>query len=252
MHRKLLLTCALALAATIGMSLSSEATALSVPNIGATTPETFIVNYGQRAKPCADLSSPTFTTWITYASATVGNDWFVRSSNTKNCSLAGQTARRVIPAVPGNDGTPDNSQINMQSYALLVGAHGQAGHAPDLKIPRGIVPRGFRCFSLSSQWSESAWPIAQAIGAGVPNTPAFAQASGAAAGAGFCVSGARLNKATATFRGGTFFAWGPNPLNCVRAYRIKQMDDPNSPGDTIDVSPFDAQLWGTYDQVGCA
>jgi hypothetical protein len=140
----------------------------------------------------------------------------------------------------------------MQSYALLVGSHGQPGHSPDLPVRKGTVPKGFRCFSLSSQWSESSWSIAQAMGIGAPNTAAFARASGVAAGAGFCISGARLNKATATFRGGTFFAWLPNPLDCIRGYRIQQKDDPNFPGQMIDVSPDDAQLWGAYDQAGCA
>ena len=249
MHRSLLLSLTLAL---LGVAtVTANADAVTAPNIGATTPETFIVNYGQRAKPCAGFSSPTYTTWITYADGTVGNDWMITSSNKKNCQLASQTARRVIPAVPGNDGTPDNSVTNKQVYALLVGSHGQSGKAPDLKIPKGIVPRGFRCFSLSSQWGESAWFIAQQMGIGVPNTAAFSQASGVAAGAGFCVSGARLNKAAATFSRGTFFAWIPSPESCVRRYRIQENPDPNSPGDTIPVSPTDAQLWGTYDQVSC-
>lgn len=249
MRRSLLLS--LVLAMVSGTTFAANAAAVSAPNIAAADPAHYIADYA-RSKPCSGFFGPSFTTWITYADGTVGQDWIVRSSSKKNCQLAEQTARRVIPAVPGNDGTPDNSQINMQSYALLVGAHGQAGHAPDLKISKGIVPRGFRCFSLSSQWSESAWFVAQQMGIGVPNTAAFSQASGVTAGAGFCESRARLNKATATFRGGTFFAWLPNPLDCARMYRIQEKPDPSSPGDTIPVSPSDAQLWGTYDQVGCS
>jgi hypothetical protein len=250
MHRTLL-TVALALLGTIGTSLTTVPASAAPPSIGNAIPAHYISNYDLRAKPCADFTSPTFTTWNTYAEATVGHDWFVRSSAKKNCGLAAQTAHKVISSVLANDGTPDNNQINMQTYALLVGNHSSAVPSPALTVKKGTTPKGFRCFGLPSQWGESSWMVAQLMGIGVPNTAAFSQASGVAAGAGFCVSGAKLVKATHSFKGGTFFAWLPNPQDCVHAYRIQQKDDPNFPGQTIDVSPHDAQLWGTYDQVGC-
>lgn len=251
MHRKLLLTCALGLAGLTATSISAEAASAAAPSIALADPAHWIVNWEQRAKPCADLSSPTFTTWNTYAQATVGQDWFVRSSAKGNCRLAGQTARRLIPEALASDGTPDNNRINMQSYALLVGNHNPSVPSPPQRVKKGSVPKGFRCFALPSQWGESSWAIAEMMGIGAPNTAAFSQASGVAAGAGFCVSGARLIKSTFSFKGGTFFAWLPNPQACVRSYRIQQKDDPNFPGQMIDVSPDDAQLWSTYDQLGC-
>jgi hypothetical protein len=209
--------------------------------VAAALPATYIADYA-RAKPCKRFLEPIWVSWLSYASATVGDQWAVVASSPKLCSLAATTGNNLASELPFHDGT-GYALIDMQGYAITVGR----GTTDD---PIGKhVPAGWRCFALPSFWGALAWSYASLDHAGVPADKEFAPASGAAAGAGYCERGARFD-AQGRWHGGDFFWWSPDTASCQRRYKLKEIDDPKNPGQKTN-PPYPPKLWGDYGLQSC-
>ena len=207
-------------------------------NIALSIPAHFIANYTHRAKSCSDLVTPPWVSWLSYAQATVSDEWVVAVSGKKLCRKARITSDAVIvDLAPHNDGAGQNLD-DMITWAKTVSAPvSRAGPKP--------AGASWRCKLLPSFWGENA----QTLGNGAVTDQSLGPASGPAAGAGFCEKGATLAKGQ--FVGGAFFSWAPDTQTCKRAYRLKEVPDPSSPGSTKPISGFPATLWADYDQVRC-
>ena len=219
----------------IGKSAGDQAIAQSLPS-------DYIAKYGVRAKPCKGLITPPWVSWLSYASVTVSDEWRVYASSKALCATARGTADAVITDAPFNDGA-GASITRMLAFAL---------HHHSASLQSGPRPAGRRwaCGVLPSFWGQQAWDLARLdMHAGAPQPSDFAVASGAAAGAGYCELGAKLDS-MARWSGGKFFSWAPDTLSCQRRYKLKDVPDPNNPGETTN-PPFPAELFGDYDSVGC-
>lgn len=211
--------------------------------VAASQPGSYIASHTRRARECKGFFEPPWVSWLSYASATVGDEWRVTANSSRLCGLARRLAQKLIDAAPYDDGA-GLVETHMLAYGLHVGRG-----IVDLPIGAHKTPRGYRCFALPSFWGALAWSYARRNHAGAPKPEEFAPASGPAAGAGYCAIGARLD-AQAQWRGGKFFTWGPDTADCKRHYKLKEIPDPKNPGETTN-PPFPAQLWGDYELVSC-
>ena len=211
-------------------------------SIAQSLPSDYIANYGHRAKSCHGLITPPWVSWLSYANVTVTDEWRVYASSAALCKLARGTADAVIFDAPFHDGA-GGALTPMLAFAL----HHHSASLADAPRPAG---RSWACGVLPSFWGQSAWDLARlAKHTGAPQPSDFAAASGPAAGAGYCERGAKLDS-TAKWKGGKFFSWSPDTLSCQRRYKLKDVPDPNNPGETTN-PPFPAALFGDYDAVGC-
>ena len=205
-------------------------------------PSDYIANYGGRAKPCRGLVTPPWVSWLSYASATVSDEWRVYASSPALCNVARGTADAVITAAPFNDGAG-----KVLTLMLAFGLHHHSASLQEAPRPAG---RRWTCGVLPSFWGQQAWDLARiAHHTGAPLPTDFAAASGAAAGAGYCETQAKLDSAS-RWRGGKFLSWTPDTLSCQARYKLKEIPDPNNPGQTTS-PPFPAELWGDYDRSSC-
>jgi hypothetical protein len=221
-----------------------RATANFETNTRNSIPADYIANYAQRAQRCADLVTPPWVSWLTYANATVSDQWRVYASSKQLCSVARATADNAIDRLPYNDGA---GQI-----LTLMFAYGNVYH-PGLH--GGLAPRPagrtWKCLYLPSFWGESAHDNATlAHHSGAPLPSDYAAASGPAAGAGLCTTNSHFDPHLIKEVGGKFFTWAPDTTTCMRRYVLKEIPDPNNPGQTTNPA-FPTNLWGDYDRTGC-
>jgi hypothetical protein len=205
--------------------------------VAPSIPGSYIKSYGQRAKRCSELDAPGWVRWVTYSAAFESHDWVVAASSKKLCHDARRTSLDLIYEASDHDGAGQNLD-DMINFA--------AGHnnPSTRRAPKPFGP-SWKCTILPSFWGRVAWHI----GHGHVSNDALSGATGAAAGAGFCEQGAiRKN---GKYVGGQFFSWIPDSVTCNIFYRLKQVPDPNFPGETKPASPFPANLWGDYDQLPC-
>lgn len=230
--------------AVAGASPPSASADYSVINA---LPLHYIANYDSRIEACRGFFDPLFVSWNSYDEAEVGDVWFVRASSKKLCRTARKAAFNVPDDFPYNGGS-GTSKSDMVGYALNIGQHGTT----DQRVRSGSAPRGMKCFALPSYWAESAWQDAQLAGHGSPGNTEFESASGVAAGAGYCVNaGARANKA-GQWAKTPFIDWLPDPSDCKHRFRLHQEPDPDNPGELLPPPSYpDAQVFGSYDDVGC-
>jgi hypothetical protein len=229
------------------IALSAAVLATTAPSLGAssahaaggistTLPASYLKNYGQRAKKCSDLVTPPWVRWLSYANATVSDRWVVYASGTGLCDKARATSDAVITEAPDDDGALQNLS------AMIVYARDH--HRPFTEPAPRPAGAGWKCTLLPSFWGELAWNLQH----GSPSDEALAAASGAAAGAGLCVTGSR--KKGGQYQGGKFFTWAPNTVTCQVRYRLRSIRDPAHPGQTTN-PPFPADLWGDYRKRAC-
>jgi hypothetical protein len=212
------------------------------PAITQSLPGDYIANYGRRAKACHGLITPPWLSWLSYASVTVSDKWRVYASSLALCKMAEGTADATITAAPFHDGAGKTMTL-----MLAFGLH---HHSASLEVAPRPAGRRWTCGVLPSFWGQQAWDLARlAHHSGAPLPSDFAVASGAAAGAGYCELKAKLDS-TARWSGGKFFSWTPDTLSCEARYKLKDIPDPNHPGETIN-PPFPAELFGDYDSVSC-
>jgi hypothetical protein len=230
-----------------GSIVSVPTTSAAKPAIAYSDPGHYIAGWTQRTQSCGGFINPSFITWTSYAAANVGSHWVLSASQTSLCKQARKVGKKLIPTLQGNDGA-STSRIDMQGYALLVG---QQGTGDDPIHHANGVPRGWECFALPSEWGVDSWELAQLAGLGTPADNQFAAASGAAAGAGYCVKGAHSDP-QGRWHGGSFFSWVPNNADCTAYYKLGEIPDPNYPGQYTDPSYKDAQIWGSYEQLPCS
>ncbi len=229
------LTFVLVVAAGAVPTTASAATSLT----RAALPSTYLASYS-KAKACSDLITPPWVSWLSYASARVGDEWRVYASSKSLCKTARATADNVISEAPHDDGAGQNLS-NMLAW----------GHRAAPQTLAGLKPAGksWKCERLPSFWGRQAADLAESAHQGLTEQ-AFAAASGVAAGAGFCETKAKLTSKK-QYKGGSFFAWAPNTSTCQRAYRLKEVPDPAFPGETKPISGFPAALWSDYDRQAC-
>ena len=157
----------------------ASGTALSLPG-------SFIANYGHRAKPCRDLVTPPWVSWISYANGTIGDQWRVYATSSALCRVARITSDAVISDAPYDDGA---GQVLTRQLAFALHHHG-----PRLSTAPRPAGRRWSCEVLPSLWGQQAWDLARlAHHPGAPQPSDFAAASGPAAGAGFCDTRTRRN-----------------------------------------------------------
>jgi hypothetical protein len=229
-----------------GAIFSAPAQAATKPSFEYSVPGHYIANWPQRAQGCGGFLNPSFVTWTSYAGATVGSHWLVLASQTSLCKQAKKVGKKLIQSIQAKDGA-SFSRIDMQAYALLVG---QQGISDDPIHHSNGVPRGWECFALPSEWGVDSWELARLASVGAPSEYEFAGASGAAAGAGYCVSGARSDP-RGRWHGGNFISWAPNSTDCSNYYKLTEIPDPNFPGQ-FTVPPYsEAQIWGSYEELPC-
>jgi hypothetical protein len=220
------------------------ATMLTAAPVHATTffdfsiPGHYLPHYNQRAKKCSDLSrfSPgtgVWVNWLSYANATVSDEWVITASSKTLCDTARKTSHTVIQdQVAGDDGASFTNLTDMINYAYR--------RLPWIFRAPKPAGRSWHCELLPSFWGESA----RTLGHDVVNDQTLAAASGAAAAAGFCAK--RTNGSVA------FFTWAPDTTTCKIHYRLKEVPDPNFPGSTKPISAFPTQLWSPdYDEIPC-
>lgn len=241
MHGRTGFVVALALAAgVVGAGPAAPATRATSP-IAAALPASYLAGSTQ-AKPCKDFLEPIWVSWLSYAGATVGDEWSLVASSPTLCTLAAATAGTMLDYLPANDGA-GASIPDMQTYAIRVGR----GTDDD---PIGKhVPKGWQCYALPSFWGASAWSYATLDRSGTPGDKEFAVSSGPAAGAGYCVSGAKSDQG-GHWHGGKFFWWAPDTSTCQRRYKLKDIPDPKNPGETTN-PPYPAAVWGDYQLLSC-
>lgn len=216
-------------------------------SLSAAVPGTYFTDYKQKAKQCSDMSSAVWTSWTTYTSAQVGYEWQVTKGGKVGCTFAKKWADRLIESLPFNDGT-GLQKIDWQGYAITVGDKGTS----DDPIGHDRPP-GWKCYALPSEWGVLAWHYAELGGIGVPNDEAFAPSQGAAAGGGYCVTGARFD-GQGDWSGGSFFTWVPDILRCRAAYKLHEREEPAEPEpgeEPAYPSYAQAQIWGSYDRASC-
>ena len=229
------------LAAGIGLSASPAAMGKAPTGVVASLPGSYIVNYGHRAKACRGLITPPWVSWLSYASAKVSDEWRVYASSTALCSLARNTADAVI-----FDAQYDDGAGQVLSRMLSFGLHHHSASRTAAPRPAG---GSWKCDVLPSFWGQQAYDLARlAHRPGGPLPGDFAAASGPAAGAGFCDTKTKASNGRVS--GGSFFSWAPNTGTCKRSYKLKEIPDPNNPGETKN-PPFPSALWGDYDLVSC-
>jgi hypothetical protein len=219
-----------------GVASAAPSTATTQALVG-----TYIANYGHRAKPCHGLITPPWVSWLSYADATVSDEWRVYASSTSLCKLADNQAYAVISDAPHNDGA---GQVlsNMLAYATQV----QTAVLHEAGKPAG---HAWSCAVLPSLWGRQALDLARLAHHGSPEDSDFAGAAGTAAGAGYCETRGKRDK-QGQWTGGKFFSWSPDTLTCKVRYTLKEIPDPNDPGQTTN-PPFPSNLWGDYDRAGC-
>jgi hypothetical protein len=233
----------------IALAVSIAAAVVAAPaqaaidlNTPGSQPSDYISNYGGRAKPCPGLVTPPWVSWLTYSNATVSDEWLVYASSKQLCSVARRTADNAISELPFDDGAAQNLTL-----MLAYGLHRHGLHAGLAPRPAG---RSWKCLYLPSFWGESAWDNARLSNhKGAPLPEDFAQASGPAAGAGLCTTGTHFDPHV-KLAGGKFFTWAPDTTSCRRRYVLKEIPDPNNPGETTNPA-FPANLWGDYDRKSC-
>jgi hypothetical protein len=233
--RRRALSLSIALIAAGALMLTATS-AHAASGVTATLPATYLKNYGQRAKKCADLVTPPWVRWLSYANAVVSDQWVVYASTTGLCNKARATSDAVITDAPDSDGALQNLSA-MIDYA-------RSHHQPFTEPAPRPAGRGWKCTLLPSFWGELAWQLQH----GSPSDSALASASGAAAGAGFCVAGAA--KKAGQYQGGQFFTWAPNTVACSARYKLKTIPDPLHPHERTN-PPFPANLWGDYKRLTC-
>jgi hypothetical protein len=212
-------------------------------NLGASQPLHYIANYDSRVQSCRGFSQPPFVTWNSYAELQGGDGWIARASSKSLCKLARKTGPDLLDARPFNDGA-GGSKSDMEGYAVQVGAG-----ITDQRIKTKGVPRGMKCFGLPSQWGTEVWQFAATFGGTLGSE--FAQASGIAAGAGYCVNAKAKSKA-GLWAKTPFIDWTPDPDSCTNRWRLHQDPDPDNPGEFLPPPSYaDAQVFGSYDTVGC-
>lgn len=224
-----------ALAVFVALMLAASA-AQAATSVGLSIPAHYIGSYPARAKKCSNLITPPWIKWLSYANVTVSDEWIVTTSNTKLCRMARTTADAVIFDARFDDGA-NNNLNNLISYARYL-------HKPSSRRAPKPAGASWKCTLLPSFWGQQAWDLAH----GFPSDQALAAASGAAAGAGFCETGAKQKNGKLT--GGAFFSWAPDTTTCQRHYTLKSIPDPTDPSSTTN-PPFPANLFDDYDQVGC-
>ncbi len=243
-----LVACSVVVATLMLGGIGSLGTAVAIGHaagdsgITQSLPSDYIADYGHRAKPCRGLITPPWVSWLSYASATVSDEWRVYASSATLCTMARNTADAVITAAPFNDGAG-----HALTLMLAFGLHHHSAGLQEAPRPAG---RRWTCGVLPSFWGQQAWDLARIahhIGSPLPSD--FAAASGAAAGAGYCETQAKLDSAS-RWRGGKFFSWAPDTLSCQIRYQLKEIPDPNNPGQTTS-PPFPSELWGDYDRSSC-
>jgi hypothetical protein len=202
-------------------------------------PQFFVKDFGTRAKLCDDLKSSPWVSWLSYAIAKVSDEWDVYASDTTLCPLAQKTAAAIIShAAPNKDGAGE-AIYYMFSYALHH--HFPGGlYAPK---PAG---RTWSCAVLPSFWGQNAWSVGRGVNHITPDHGDFAGASGPAAGAGYC----QLGKISLLTTSAPFFSWAPDTLTCQSYYKLKEVPDPNNPGQTTNPE-FPAKMWDDYQKLPC-
>ena len=220
---------------------SAHAGGVSSTFVRASVVGTYIADYGARAKPCAELVTPDWVSWLSYAEATVGDQWRVYASSTKLCKLARSTAYAAIFRAPYGDGAGQKLS-DMIDFAMRH-------HNPSLEVGPKPAGKSWACGILPAYWGQNAYDLAAIDGHGTPNEDDFAAAGGPAAGAGYCEKGGKPNK-QAQWKGGKFFSWAPDTTACQILYKLKNIPDPNNPGQTTN-PPFPPTLWGDYDRATC-
>jgi hypothetical protein len=234
---------ALALLLALAVQALPAAAQPGKPSILAASPRAYIANWAQRAKSCSDLTSSTWTSWTTYAEATVGHEWMVTVSRKVGCDFAKVASDRLIESLPFNDGAGFR-KTDWQGYALKVGE----GRTDD---PIGHDrPPGWKCFALPSAWGAAAWQAAEAQHSGAPNDESFGPASGPAAGAGYCVTGAGFDS-KGLWHGGRFFTWAPDGQVCRARYHLKETPVPEQTFEVTYPSYGNAQIWSDYERQPC-
>jgi hypothetical protein len=241
--RRSLLIAALTLLGASWAAFGASPAPAAPASLRASEPLNYIANYDARVKPCRGFVDPVFVTWNSYAELQGGQGWIVRTSSKKLCKLAHHTGQILLDDRPFNDGA-GGIKSDMEGYALHVGAG-----STDERIKKRGVPRGMKCFGLPSQWGTEVWQFAEKFG-GTPGSE-FAQASGIAAGAGYCVDAAAKSKAGMWVKT-PFIDWTPDPASCTNRWRLHQDPDPNNPGELLPPPSYaDAQLFGSYDEESC-
>ena len=178
---------------------------------------------------------------MSYSDATISDEWQVYASSSSLCRLADNQADATIFDAPYDDGagsvlTRMLAFANRHTSALLHKAGKPAG-------------RAWSCAVLPSFWGRQALDLAHLAHHGSPEDSDYAAASGPAAGAGYCESRGKRNK-HGQWSGGQFMYWTPDTQTCKVHYTLKDIPDPNNPGQTTN-PPFPSNLWGDYDRVSC-
>ncbi len=230
------------LAPVLMLSSAGAAHAGTSSPVAAALPGTYLADYASRGRACRRFLEPYWVSWLSYASASVGDEWVVTASSPKLCGLAAATGGTLVESLPFHDGT-GYALIDMQGYAITVGKG-----TTDDPIAKH-APRGYKCFALPSFWGALAWSYAEISHAGVPSDNEFAPSSGPAAGAGYCESGASYD-AAGRWHGGKFFTWAPKTSSCLRRYKIRETPDSEDPGESSP-PPYPPEIWSDYDQVPC-
>jgi hypothetical protein len=237
----------LALVVILGTLCSATSAAAARPNIGFSDPAHYIGNWAGRAQECGGFLKPDFVTWTSYTAGSVGSHWLVRASKPSLCKQAKSVSKKLIHGILASDGAT-LSRTEMQVYAVSVG---QEGRNDDPISKSHGVPRGWQCFALPSEWGENAWSLAEVAHVGAPEDGAFAAASGAAAGAGYCVTGAKSDS-KGRWQGGDFFAWEPNVTDCSAFYTLSTFSDPDDPAEEQEYPSYEnSDIWGSYTKVPC-
>ena len=249
MRRGLLLGFLTLVGASGAVFAASPAAAATPDSFPASHPAHYIVNYDSRLRTCGEERGLLEVEWNSYAEAQVGFGLQVQASSKKLCKLA----RRTAAGLPGDlpyDGGFTASKADMIGYALNVGQQGMNDDPIGRK--HKSVPRGMRCYALPSQWATEAWTAARLSGVGSPNDEDFAGASGVAAGAGYCVNAKAKSNSAGEWLKTPFIAWIPDVSECTNHFKLHQDPDPNNPGQFLPPPSFaDAQVFGSYDSVGC-
>lgn len=227
-----------------GLARAGSAAGPAASPITAALPDAYLADHAQDKK-CKDFLEPIWVSFLTYAAATVGDEWTVVTNSPTVCKLATTTAEKIRDYLPANDGGgPPLTISGIESYAKLVGRG-----TTDDPISAKHAPAGWKCFALPSVWGALAWSYAALDHSGVPGDPEFAQASGPSAGAGYCVKGAKFD-ASGIWHGGTYFWWAPDTTTCRGRYKLKEIPDPDNPGQTKS-PPFPPTLFGDYTPQSC-
>lgn len=221
---------------------SAAAGGVSSTFVRASVVGTYIANYGARAKACTDLVTPIWVSWLSYAEATVSDQWRVYASSKKLCTLARATAYAAIDRTQYGDGAGQTLSV-MIDYAMHH-------HYASLEAAPKPAGKSWACGILPAYWGQNAYDLAAIDGHGSPTEDDFAAAAGPAAGAGYCEKGAKHNS-QAQWTGGKFISWAPDTTTCKVAYKLKTIPDPDNPEDVTN-PPFPADLWSDYDKRACS